>query len=132
MAQVTAKAPGPLLAPLATRDGQHEGGAEAEVAVAEVRRVGVAAGAAGVAGDVAPTSAAHREAALGIAVNGVRDRFLREGSITGRAELPDVAEHVAQAESVGLIGADGGEEGMAVVHRHDLTRPVRVHPLQAL
>src|SRR5205823_3936774 len=97
---------------------QLNGGAKAEIAVAEGRRVGITARTAHVGGDVAPTAAAHREATLRIAVHGVAHRLLRERPVARRTELPHVAQHVVQPEGVGPITADRRQERVAVVHRH--------------
>src|SRR5262245_3033193 len=112
----------------ARRDG--EGDTEAEVAVTEMRRIGVATGAAHVVGLVAPAAAAHREAALWVAVARIGDRPARSRAVARRTELPDVAQHVAQSESVRSIRPHRRREGVPVVHRHDAARPVGVRPLQ--
>src|SRR5207302_6792381 len=82
---------------------QQQRHAEAEIAVAEVRRIAVAHRAATVRHDVAPPAAAYRETIALVEIAWVRRLAARIRPMTTRAELPDVAQHVVKSKAIGAV-----------------------------
>ena len=91
--------------------------AKAQVGVARIERVDIAERAAREQRGGMPGAAAADFLLAGGRAGGIVDR--RFGIVIRRVPIvgpfPDVAVHVAQAEGIGRIAADGGGQGVAVV-----------------